>query len=211
MRFSVLLGVTTGLFAGAAFAADIGPVEPLPTPEVAEAAPANDWTGFYLGALGGYNWGEADTDTVGDVDVDGFDIGGYAGANWQWGNFVIGAEADLLHSFADGGSGGVSVDQGLHGSLRGRIGVALDQFLLYGTAGAAGAELELSGGGASDDEALWGWTAGAGIEAMLLDNITARIEYRYTDYEDETFTLGGGDVESDLTTHAVRGGLGLKF
>ena len=33
---------------------------------------------------------------------------------------------------------------------------------------------------------------------MVTDNITARVEYRYTDYEDETFNLGGGDVDSDL-------------
>ena len=30
---------------------------------------------------------------------------------------------------------------------------------------------------------------------MLTDNITARVEYRYTDYQDKTFTLGGGPVE----------------
>jgi len=212
MRLGLMLGAgALGLAAAPALAADLGNVEPLPAPDLVQAAPANDWTGFYLGVLGGYGWGTADTDTAGDIDAEGFDIGGYAGANWQWGNFVVGAEGDILYPFRDGSGGGISVEQGLNGSLRARAGVALDRFLVYGTGGAALTELELSGGGISDDDTLWGWTAGAGVEAMVLDNVTARIEYRYTDYEDQTFTLGGGPVESDFSTHAIRGGVGLKF
>jgi outer membrane immunogenic protein len=212
MRFGILVAATaTGLFSTSTLAADLAPVEPLPTPPAVQAAaPANDWTGFYLGALGGFGWGNADT-SVGDVSADGFDVGAYAGANWQWGNFVVGAEGDILYPFVDGSGAGVTVEQGLNGSLRGRAGIALDRFLLYGTGGAALTGLELSGGGLSDDQTLWGWTAGAGVEGMVTDNITARVEYRFTDYEDQTFTLGGGPVNSDFTTHTIRGGIGLKF
>jgi outer membrane immunogenic protein len=211
MRFGILVAATAGLFSAPVFAADLTPLEPLPTPPAVEAAaPVNDWTGFYLGALGGYGWGNADT-SVGDINADGFDVGGYAGANWQWGNFVVGAEGDILVPFRDGSGAGVSVDQGLNGSLRARAGIALDRFLVYGTGGAALTDLELSGGGLSDDQTLWGWTAGAGVESMLTDNITARVEYRFTDYNDDNFTLGGGPVNSDFTTHTIHGGIGLKF
>jgi outer membrane immunogenic protein len=211
MRLGILLGVAAGLIAGPAFAADLGTAEPLPMPPApVEAAPANNWTGFYLGALGGFNWGTADTDVDGEIETEGFDIGGYAGANYQWGNFVVGAEADALFPFVDGEGATIDVEQGLHGSLRGRAGIALDRFLVYGTGGLAATELELDDGD-SDSQALWGWTAGAGAEAMVTDNITARVEYRYTDYEDQTFDLGGGPVDSDFTTHAIRGGVGLKF
>jgi outer membrane immunogenic protein len=213
MRFGILLGAAAiGVLATPALAADLTAPEPLPTPQqVVEAAPANNWTGFYLGALGGFGWGTADTDAVGEIDADGFDIGGYAGGAWQWGNFVVGAEGDVLFPWRDGSGGGISVDQGLNGSLRARAGIALDRFLLYGTGGAALTDLELSSGGVSDEQTLWGWTAGAGVEGMITDNITARVEYRYTDYQDETFNVGGGPVESDFTTHTIRGGLGLKF
>jgi outer membrane immunogenic protein len=212
MRFSILLGAAaTGLLAGPAFAADLTNVEPLPAPEMVEAAPVNNWTGFYLGVLGGYGWATADTDAVGDIDANGFDIGGYAGANWQWGNFVVGAEGDVLYPWREDSTGGVTAEQGINGSLRGRAGIALDRFLLYGTAGLAGTELELSSAAGSDDQALWGWTAGAGVEGMITDNITARVEYRYTDYADETFNLGGAAVNSDLTTSTIRGGIGFKF
>ena len=204
--------LVTGVMASPSFAADIGTVEPLPVPpSPVEAAPANNWTGFYLGVLGGYGWGTAGTDAVGDIEADGFDIGGYAGANWQWGNFVVGAEGDLLFPFREGSSGGITADQGLNGSLRGRAGIALDRFLVYGTAGGAGTELELSSVAGSDEQALWGWTAGAGVEAQVIDNVTARVEYRFTDYFDEDFSLGGATVNSDFDTHTIRGGIGLKF
>jgi outer membrane immunogenic protein len=212
MRLRLLVGVAAaGLVTAPAFAADMPTVEPLPVPPAVEAAPSNDWTGFYLGALGGFGWGTADTNAVGDINANGFDVGGFAGANWQWGNFVVGAEGDIVYPWREETRGGITVDQGLNGSLRARAGIALDRFLLYGTGGAALTDLELSGGGISDDATLWGWTAGAGVEGMVTDNITARVEYRYTDYEDKTFSLGGGNVNSDLDTHTIRGGLGLKF
>lgn len=211
MRLSILLGTAAGLVAAPAFAADLGNVEPLPVPEMVQAAPVNNWSGFYLGVLGGYGWGTADTDAVGDVDADGFDIGGYAGANWQWGNFVVGAEADLLYPFRDGDTAGLEVEQGLNGSLRGRAGIALDRFLVYGTGGLAATQLELSSAAGDDEQALWGWTAGAGVEGMVTDNITARIDIRYTDYEDENFSLGAGTVNSDFSDHTIRGGVGFKF
>lgn len=212
MRIGVLLGtLSAGLIAAPALAADLGEVEPLPTPQYTQAAPANDWTGFYLGVLGGYAWGTADTNTVGDVSADGFDIGGYAGANYQWGQFVVGAETDILYPFRDGSSGGLNVEQGLNGSMRARAGIALDRFLVYGTGGLAATDLELSNAGGSDSDVLWGWTAGAGVEGMVTDNLTARIEYRYTDYGDETFTPGGVPTSSDFSDHAIRGGVGFKF
>jgi outer membrane immunogenic protein len=212
MRFSIIIGaVAAGALSVPAFAADLGNVEPLPVPDVVEAQPANDWTGFYLGVLGGYGWGTADTDAVGDIDADGFDVGGYAGANWQWGNFVVGAEGDLLYPFREGDAGGVAAEQGLHGSLRARAGIALDRFLIYGTAGGAGTNLELSSAAGTDEQTLWGWTAGAGVEGMVMDNVTARVEYRYSDYADETFNLGGAAVNSDFSDHSIRGGIGLKF
>ena len=212
MRFGLLLAGAIGAFPLSASAADIGDVEPLPTPEAVTALPSNDWSGFYLGALLGYSWGEGNTDTtLNEIEADGIDGGGFLGANWLAGNFVFGAEADVLASGLEGEEGGLEIDQGVNGSLRARAGIALDQFLLYGTAGIAATEAEISAGGDSDSAALLGWTAGAGGEAMLTDNITARVEYRYTDYEDETFTLDGGAAETDLTTHSVRGGIGFKF
>jgi outer membrane immunogenic protein len=213
MRLRVLAAAgALGAVSTPALAADLGVAEPLPAPPVVAAQPANDWTGFYLGALAGWTWADFGTDAAaGDVDADGIDGGIYAGANWQWGNFVVGGEADFIISGVDGSEGALNVEQGLNGSLRARAGVALDRFLAYGTGGAALTEAELSNAAGSDSSTLWGWTVGAGVEALLTDNITSRVEYRYTDYEDDTFTLGGAPVNSDLTTHSLRAGVGYKF
>jgi outer membrane immunogenic protein len=218
MRIRTLVAASAiGVVAAPAFAADLGTPEPLPTPPVAEAAPANNWTGFYLGALLGYTWGKANTSGagVGDVDTDGIDGGGYVGYNYQLNNnFVIGAEADLLASASDGDKDGLEVDQGINGSLRARAGFALDRFLFYGTGGVALTDLKIDAAGAGDaSNTLWGWTIGAGTEAMITPNITARIEYRYTDYQDKDFDLGGGagSVDSGFSTNSVRAGVGLKF
>jgi outer membrane immunogenic protein len=213
-RIAISIGAAaTVALATPALAADLTNVEPLPTPPAAvQAAPANNWTGFYLGVLGGYGWADADTNSAaGDVNFEGFDIGGYGGANWQWGNFVLGGEADLVFPWRDGSEAGLKADQELNGSLRARAGIALDRFLLYGTAGLAGTELELSSAAGKDENELWGWTAGAGVEGMITNNISARVEYRFTDYDDETFNLGGANVKSDLQTNTIRGGIGFKF
>lgn len=195
-----------------ALAADLGVPEPLPMPEAPVAVPtAPTWSGFYLGALFGYSWGEADISGVGTADVDGIDGGVYVGANYQLGQFVVGAEADLLASGAEGSTADLELEQGFNGSLRGRVGIALDQFLLYGTAGVAATKLEVADGGGSDEQTLVGWTAGIGTEALVTDSITARVEYRYTGYQDKDFTVGAGSVNTDLSTHSVRAGVGVKF
>ena len=199
-----------GLSMNPVMAADLGQVAPAAPAPVA-VAPVANWSGFYIGALLGYTWGETDYNAGASPDIDGFDGGAYIGANHQWNQFVLGIEADALISGADGGSGGISADQDWSGSLRARAGIALDQFLLYGTGGVAVTGAEVSDATGSDSNTHWGWTLGAGAEAMLRDNVTARVEYRYTDYEDQTYTLGGSSGDVDLQTHSVRAGVGVKF
>ena len=94
--------------------------------------------------------------------------------------------------------------------MRLRAGYSLESFLLYGTGGLAVSGTEVSGGGASDSATQLGWTLGAGVEGMITDNVTARVEYRYSDYEDKVFSLGA-PTEGDLSTNSVRAGVGVKF
>ncbi len=208
MRMVMILAAI-GLAANPALAADLGHVEPVPAAPAPVAA-ATNWSGYTIGALLGYTWGEVEAGTE-SADIDGFDGGVYIGANYQWNQFVLGVEADALISGVDGGAGGVSVDQDWSASLRARAGIALDQFLLYGTGGVAVTGVEASDATSSDANTLWGWTLGAGAETMLRDNLTARVEYRYTDYEGKTFTLDSGSGDVDLQAHSVRAGVGLKF
>src|SRR6202158_2011747 len=95
-----LLFATAGLLAlagltGSACAADMGrPVYKAP-PQV-YIAPVYNWTGFYIGANGGYGWGSTNWSALGsNFDVKGGLFGGQVGYNWQFGQFVYGLEADV--------------------------------------------------------------------------------------------------------------------
>ena len=211
--------VLLGACAAPALAADLGAVEPAPMPELVATPTAPTWSGFYLGALLGYSSGDAELDggLDGEIELDGVDGGVFVGANAQFDRFVVGVEADALASGLDGSApistgGSADFEQNWSGSLRGRAGIALDRFLLYGTGGVAATNVDLNAAGlGGDDATLLGWTAGGGAEALVAQNITARVEYRYADYEDKTFSLGGTGVDADLATHSVRAGVGVKF
>lgn len=191
-------------------AADIPVNVPVTEAPAGVALPVQDWTGIYLGVLLGYSFGQTDVDTGPSVDAGGFDGGVYAGYNYQFDNWVAGIEGDILISDVEGGSAGTSVNQDWAGSVRLRAGYSLESFLLYGTGGLAVSGSELSGGGSTDSQTLLGWTVGAGIESMITDNVTARVEYRYTGYEDKVFSLGA-PTRAEQSSNSVRAGVGVKF
>ena len=132
-----ILLTTTALIAlgmAPAAAADLG-ARPY-TKAPAAAIAINNWTGFYIGAMGGY--AQENTSDIGQLSG-GF-AGGTVGYNWQNGNLVLGLEAD--GAWADVGAtlgipGFASLDYTIRslGTVRGRIGYAFDQVLLYGTGG----------------------------------------------------------------------------
>ena len=178
-----------------------------PAPPVADVAtaPAYLWAGGYAGVYGGYKWGETDVTS----DDDGWNGGVYGGYNWQADNFVYGIEGDLGYSGADGGNALASTDQGAEGSLRARIGYDMNPFLVYGTAGVAATNLEVTTATGSEDNTMVGYTVGAGVETFLTENVTARVEYRYSDYGSEDFDAAG--ISTGFDDHSVRAGIGLKF
>ncbi len=67
-----------------------------------------------------------------------------------------------------------------------------------------------------------GWTAGAGVEAALTEDVNARLEYLYADLGEEDAELGTyievSDIfrqsvssEDKLTLHLLRLGLNYRF
>ena len=196
--------------AGAAQAADAIVAQPYEPSPVTYAAPVSvdNWAGFYLGGAANWDWG---TFQSGDFDADGWGGTLFGGYNMQSGSIVYGVEADLATSNQHEYVGsGVKMEQGLNGSLRGRVGYAMDPVMVYGTAGLAGSKLEAKLGG-SDDQMAWGYTVGAGVEAMVTNNISARVEYRYTDYSDKTFNLPSGRYKHGFEENTIKVGLGVHF
>jgi outer membrane immunogenic protein len=120
------------LLSTAAFAADFPMINP---PMAAAGGSAFDWTGFYVGASGGWAFagdGEAEYDYSGafedadfvtlapgsaDLETDGFLVGGTLGFNLQNGNYLFGLEGDISWSdisgedtFSSPGDVGLSVE-----------------------------------------------------------------------------------------------------
>ncbi|MEQ1951770.1 outer membrane protein [Mesorhizobium sp. CN2-181] len=207
MRQKLIAFIATAAFAASpAFAADAIVVEPTYEPQAIYSA--YDWTGVYIGVQGGYAWTTLTAPGGREEDRDGGSAGLHGGYNFQHGNFVFGIENDINYNWGDDADNG-QVGLELDGSLRGRLGYALDRTLFYGTAGIAAAQAELELGRVKEDDLLIGWTAGAGVEHAFTDNITVRAEYRYTDFGSADFgpILG----EHDVSRNKVGFGASYKF
>jgi outer membrane immunogenic protein len=210
-----LLGGTS-----AAFAADLpvpppqGPVTYVPAP-----VPVYNWQGVYIGINGGYgfgnsNWGP-DVGT-GNFKVDGGLVGGTLGANFQYGPWVFGIEGDGdwtdITGSAACGAGAVTCQTSNDwlATIRGRVGYAVDRVLIYGTAGAAVGDIKSSATGfGSTDNTEFGWTAGAGLEFGITENVTAKVEYLFVDLESSNSQVPTAQVSFD--TSLICAGLNFKF
>jgi outer membrane immunogenic protein len=239
----LLLIAAAAFLAAPALAADLPIRAPVKAPAV--VAPVGfSWTGCYLGAQIGYAWqrdsnsetqigvGPGDP-TSGPAKPDGIKAGGYAGCNWQTGQWVIGLEGDgewtnLKGSVTYPGTGTLIDDYietrtRWQASLRPRVGIAFDRSLFYATGGVAFANVEHTyvcpecSAPNSDTfkDTLIGWTVGAGLDYAITNNWIARVEYRYADFGKVTNTpvnaWSGYSEEQSITEHAIRGGIAYKW
>ena len=173
---------------------------------------------------------------IGD-DADTSATGGIVyGTSWQFNQWVVGTDSDWTwgHDDASGLTTGVvnigtpavvvlggpfnvtEVNIDYTSSTRGRLGYLIKpNILLYGTLGIAFAQVELNGSfiaGGEQDERLFGFAYGGGIEVTLPSRWFARVEYIGLDFEDETFAdTQGGTLKVDLDTNTVRGAIGFRF
>jgi len=224
MKRFFLTSVAITLMGGSAFAADIAPqTYSKAAPYV---SPAYNWTGFYIGAMGGYGWSQS-VDIAGLVgttnDLKGGFAGGTIGYNWQGAGspVVFGLEADGAWSdinFSETDFGATSEDKiRAFGSVTGRIGYAVDAALFYAKGGYAWADnrISLSAFGVGFEESHFhsGWTIGGGLEYGFAPNWSAKVEYMYASYSSEnylsTFVPGGVGFGADV--HTVKGGLNYRF
>jgi opacity protein-like surface antigen len=188
--------------------------EPLvePTPVVAPAPVFSSlWSGGYAGAQLGWGWADrsgagdinsfgdridATTDTFRNIGADGDGlIGGvHGGYLWNSDRFVYGGEADINFGDIDLDNNVGSVDR--MGSIKAKAGYDLGRTLIYATGGAAYAEADIGNTDFSD----WGWTAGAGVDYLVTDNVSIGAEALYNDFGE--FDDSGTDLS--LTTLAAK-------
>jgi outer membrane immunogenic protein len=114
---------------------------------------------------------------------------------------------------------------------RGQLGMAFDRWLVYAAGGLATGAMDVTasygprpGGSAAysiTDDNKWhiGWTAGAGLEYAITDNISLGAEYRYTELSSRTYNLGSvtgpfrthqTTADVDFKSHAVLARLNVK-
>ncbi|UZE46856.1 outer membrane protein [Rhodopseudomonas sp. P2A-2r] len=183
-----------GFFAADSHAADLPYATKAP-----RVSPATNWSGFYIGANAGY------TESVSSsgLGVKGVRAGGTLGYNYQAGLFVGGIEVDAHWGDVKSSAANVRLAAGLpllntldhkvkaSGSVRGRLGVAFDTVLIYGTGGYAWADNQISftlpGNSFSDSQMHSGWVAGGGVEWMFVPKWSLKAEYLYRSLSGEKY------------------------
>jgi outer membrane immunogenic protein len=216
MKKVLLASACLFALAAPASAADLA-ARPYTKAPVAVASVYN-WTGFYLGVVGGGAWESAS----GDPKMKGGFVGGTAGYNWQTGNVVFGIEAD--GAWADVSASATDALTGITvrsktdalGTVRGRIGYAVNNVLFYGTGGYAWIDNKLSvstlGVTVSDSKFHSGWTVGAGVEAFFAPQWSVKGEYLYRSLGGETYFSGIAPVTTGtLNFHTVQVGVNYHF
>ena len=148
--------------------------------------------------------------------------GAQIGYNYQFGQFVIGAETDFqgtsisgqrqqlpldalqvpLSAAANsyltpiGAITGANTSLSWFGTVRGRVGyLIMPTLLIYGTGGFAYGQVDAFG----FSNTATGWTAGGGAEWMFAPNWSAKVEYLYVDLSANNWN-GGGLASISATT-----------
>ncbi|GAB1716338.1 MAG: putative outer-membrane protein precursor [Nitrobacter sp.] len=201
-----------GFGAAPASAADLAPRHYTKAPPMIAAI--YDWSGFYIGANGG--WGSAHDHrfnaagvNLGSYDADGGVAGGQIGYRWQTGSWVLGLEAqgdwaDLSARTQNLNNTANQIASKLDafGLFTGQVGYAWNSALLYAKGGAAvvdqGFDFISNATGAktasSGTDTHWGATIGAGVEVGIAPNWSVAFEYDhiFLDRHDANFTTAAG-------------------
>jgi outer membrane immunogenic protein len=197
------------------------------TGPIAQAAPFH-FAGFYAGGHFGYTDADAEFNLGGNNLSGGGAMGGLqAGFNVINGNLIWGVETDIFASGA--GSDGTcafnaaldcDIDFGIAATLRGRLGYATGNWMVYVTGGVAATRYELDSATKIDgtevddaDGGVYGWTVGAGVERMIGDMVGVKLEYRYMRFDNADFDSfqGSGNTDIDVDMHTVMAGVNFHF
>lgn len=195
-------------------------------PETASAGPVWTWSGNYIGGHGGWSWGGADhafrpgdvfspsTGGAFEVGLTGGGAGFHTGRNWQWGNLVFGLEGSTSWTGISGQSAGpfggpqaravVETKIEKVATFTPRLGLAFDNWLLYGKGGIAYGAVEST---VTNDAARFsettdhvGWSIGVGVEYGLTPNWILGLEYNHINLRAERYAglaSNGGTADFD--------------
>ena len=209
MRNKILWGAAALVAAGYTMPAQAADLCCQQRPPYTVYQPLNawSWAGPYIGGNLGYAWGSVDNANPQPSGVSGGVQGGY---NWQLGSPVVfGLEGDLQATGAEDTFAPYKFSNPWFGTIRGRIGYAINNILFYGTGGLAFGEVQAETFGLSESHTTAGWTAGVGAEFGLSPNWSAKIEYLYVDLSDTHYSITG--VSNGYNFGVIRAGVNYHF
>jgi outer membrane immunogenic protein len=178
-----------------------------------------------------------------NLSASGLTGGGQVGYNWEHGRVVVGLEADIsfhdLKKRSDRGpftDAGFTVhrfvqttEQNLLVTLRPRIGVTFDRFMVYATAGLSIGNFEvedtiINNNGAwqyqgTDSGTRVGWVLGGGVEMKLFGQWSLKGEYLRSEFANSNFralhstlpNLFWVDHSAKMTMDVFRAGINYRF
>ena len=214
-----------------------GPPPPrAPATYVPVPVPVFTWTGVYIGVNGGYGFGDSNwtsplprrlasrpATSAPTASSSAARIGG----NYQWGQFVLGVEADGDWTNLTGTSSSpLAVAFGrLHDPERLARHSARPRRLCLGSRPVlrdGRRRFRRSPGwrrrAPFSSSTQIGWTAGAGVEFAFTPNLTGKVEYLYVDLGNQSctavycgFSAAALPTTVTLTENIVRAGINYKF
>jgi opacity protein-like surface antigen len=178
-------------------------------PVLGEASP----TGSGFGGFAGYNW--QFEDVVVGIDASYLHGNNFKGTSTT-GNFGVGAG----NRYVSSATGSANVHD--FGSLRARGGYMIGSFLPYATLGVGMGNVEITSTATSfdtlspavasstlkQDRFMYGYSAGVGIDVMLIGCLFLRAEYEYQRMKS---AVDSTTPAVDIGMNTVRAGLGYKF
>ena len=196
-----------------------------------------DWSGFYTGGSINYTaqfrgTGQLTDEGYGALQPKGQGPKGgiYAGYNFQVNNFIIGAEADLSYGrnhdnrSMTGTYQNLSLPlylnfkQSMSYALKSRLGYAFNDLMIFGTLGISSSYIKNKGHIIANNKlydeyvshAESGYVIGLGLEYAINDNMIARSEYIYSNFERNN-AWSRYQIRMGLQEHEIRTGLAYKF
>jgi opacity protein-like surface antigen len=231
-RLTIVFALATAGLPAAALAQDMGV----------------DWSGGYVGGSIGYastdsNAKFTQSDIVGPApgmpissvpihtNPSGLIGSLQLGGNQQFGNFVVGGEAEfgvghvtttvpdplIGHIPSPPGpsaSDTVTAGSDVMGGLMLRAGLGVGNFLPYATAGVSAAHVftTATAGGADDQGWFTGWSVGGGVEKAVADDSSVRLQYLHTDLGGPNFNKGKAyETSAHPVSDSVTVGVNYRF